>query len=377
MSQFPSLARSLTYACLVACIAVATSAEATEASLADNELLQNAGIFESKVAARDQQGWRRPTTIVTSRFRSDAEGWLQSSAPGARIVVVENMSQAVKAARDADVVIGFCAPGLVEAAPRLRWIQHASSGVETCTVIPRIRDGSIVLTNAQRLAAPVMAEHGLAMLFALSRGLPDFQKLQSQKIWRYEYGAESSLRVLSGKTAFVIGLGGIGTEFAKRANALGMNLIATRATDKPAPPFVSRVGPPGDMLAFAAQADVVFASLPLTEATRNLFDAKFFAAMKPSAYFINLGRGQSVVDSDLIDALQKRRIAGAALDVTNPEPLPADHPLWSAPNLLITPHVSAQSDRSNTVRDALYRENLRRYVNGDRLLSVVDAKLGY
>lgn len=377
MRKISCSASPLRFVGLVALAALASIARAATAAEADNELLRSAGIVESAVPAKDFAGWRRPATIVTSRFRQDAAAWLQSAAPSSRIVVVDNVAEAIAAARNADVVIGFCTAELVAASPRLRWIQHPYAGVESCTSIPKIREGKILLTNMQRVSAPAMAEHGLALLFAMSRGLPTFMQFQTQKSWRRDYGSDISLRMVEGKTALVVGLGGIGTEFARRAHALGMNVIATRASDKPAPEYVSKTGKPSDLLAYASEADVVFAALPLTDETRYLFDQKFFAAMKPTAYFINLGRGQSVVTADLIAALESHGIAGAALDVTDPEPLPADHPLWSAPNLVITPHVSTDSDRGDGVKDALYRENLRRYVAGDRLLSVVDAKAGY
>jgi phosphoglycerate dehydrogenase-like enzyme len=152
---------------------------------------------------------------------------------------------------------------------------------------------------------------------------------------------------------------------------------AIRASDRPGPPYVSKVGKPDDLLRFAAEADAVVAALPLTDATRHLFDATFFSAMRPTAYFINVGRGESVVTDDLLAALRTGRIGGAGLDVTDPEPLPPDHPLWRAPNLVITPHVSARSDADRVAHHALYRENLRRYASGEKLLSVVDAKQGY
>jgi phosphoglycerate dehydrogenase-like enzyme len=175
----------------------------------------------------------------------------------------------------------------------------------------------------------------------------------------------------------VVGLGGIGTEVAKRAHALGMRVIATRASGRDGPPFVSYVGLPDELRKLAGEADFIVNTTPLTPATTGVFDAAFFAATKQGAYFVNVGRGKSVVQSDLVDALKSGRIAGAGLDVTDPEPLPSDHPLWKFPNVIITPHVSAESDVDQQVRFAILRENLRRYVAGEKMLSVVDVAKGY
>jgi phosphoglycerate dehydrogenase-like enzyme len=175
----------------------------------------------------------------------------------------------------------------------------------------------------------------------------------------------------------VVGLGGIGTEVARRASALGMTVTATRASSRKGPDFVSYVGLSDELLELAAKADVVVNSLPLTPQTTGLFDAGFFAAMKPTAYFINVGRGKSVVTDDLLLALKEGHIAGAGLDVTEPEPLPSDHPLWMQPNVIITPHISAGSDLRIERLWIVMRENLRRYVAGEPMLSVVDVDRGY
>ena len=141
--------------------------------------------------------------------------------------------------------------------------------------------------------------------------------------------------------------------------------------------YVDYVGLSDELHKLAAEADVVVNSTPLTPATTGMFDKKFFAAMKPGAYFINVGRGKSVVTGDLVEALSSGRIGGAGLDVQDPEPLPSDHPLWKARNVIITPHISAGSDAQMKRFWLLVRENLRRYVNGERMLNVVDIKRGY
>jgi phosphoglycerate dehydrogenase-like enzyme len=175
----------------------------------------------------------------------------------------------------------------------------------------------------------------------------------------------------------VVGLGGIGSEVAKRAHALGMKVVATRASGRAGPDFVSYVGLPDELPKLAGEADFVVNTAPLTPQTTGIFDAAFFAKMKPTAYFINVARGKSVVTSALVEALNGKKIAGAGLDVTDPEPLPPEHPLWKAPNVIITPHVANDSDLGYDAQIKVVQENLRRYVAGERMLSVVDVSKGY
>ena len=182
---------------------------------------------------------------------------------------------------------------------------------------------------------------------------------------------------LDGKAVLVVGLGGIGSEVARRAQALGMTVDAIRASGRHGPQYVREVGLPADLLRLAAKADFIVNTTPLTPETRAMFDARFFATVKPSAYFFNVGRGQSVDQQALIDALKSGRLAGAGLDVTDPEPLPPDNALWSLPNVILTPHVSTRSDLGDAARLAVVRENLRRYVAGEKMLSVVDLRKGY
>ena len=175
----------------------------------------------------------------------------------------------------------------------------------------------------------------------------------------------------------VVGLGGIGTEVAKRAHALGMTVLATRNSGTDGPDYVAEVGLPDKLLSFAARADVIVSTLPLTPETKGLMNEAFFDAAKRGALFIHVGRGGTVVTGDLVAALKDGRLGGAGLDVTDPEPLPPDHPLWSSPNVIITPHVAAGLEGDEVPRWILARENLRRYAAGGKLLSEVDLKKGY
>jgi len=347
-------------------------------------LIRDLGLIESPVPVREHPRWQPPQRIVVRiEAGDDMLPALREVAPDATFITVTSVAEAVAAADQADVILGYCLPEVIAAAPRLRWIQSYFAGVERCTNEPALREGRVLLTNMQRVAGPVMAEHAMALLLALARNLDRSIVHQQQKVWaRTDMDAARGdqayrWKQLQGDTLLVVGLGGIGTEVARRAHAFGMTVIATRASDRPAPAFVSYVGKPAELLSLAARSDAVVSALPLTAATRGVFDAKFFAAMKPGGFFINVGRGASVVQSELIAALKSGQLAGAGLDVTDPEPLPSDDPLWIAPNLIITPHVSSETGRGEAARWTILRENLRRYVAGEPLLSVVDPARGY
>ena len=335
------------------------------------------GLRESTTPVRELAGWQRPKKVLSLNLSPGLLPSLQAVAPGVELVPAKDAAEAVKLAGGVDAVLGFCTPELLAAGAAVRWIQVYWAGVERCVAIPALTERKILLTNMQRVAAPVMAEHVLAMMLAFTRGLDFYILEHAAARWTRELPPPAKLMALEGKTVLVVGLGGIGTEVARRASALGMRVVATRASGREGPSFVSYVGLPDELSKLAGEADFIVNTVPLTPATTGMFDAGFFAAAKHGAFFINVGRGKSVVQEDLVAALKSGRIAGAGLDVTDPEPLPADHPLWKFPNVIITPHMSAESDVDEQVRFAILRENLRRYVAGEKMLSVVDVAKGY
>jgi phosphoglycerate dehydrogenase-like enzyme len=339
--------------------------------------VQQLGLQESATPVRELAGWQRPQKVLFLNLNPALVPSLQAVAPGVELVPAKDAAEAAKLAGGVDAVLGFCTPEVLAAGAAIRWIQVYWAGVERCVAIPALSERKILLTNMQRVAAPVMAEHVLAMMLALTRGLDFYILERAAARWTRELPPPAKLTALEGKTVLVVGLGGIGTEVARRANSLGMRVVATRASGREGPPFVSYVGLPDELRKLASEADFIVNTAPLTTATTGMFDAGFFAAAKQGAFFINVGRGKSVVQEDLVAALKSGRIAGAGLDVTDPEPLPADNPLWKFPNVIITPHVSAESDVDEQVRFAILRENLRRYVAGEKMLSVVDVAKGY
>jgi phosphoglycerate dehydrogenase-like enzyme len=223
---------------------------------------------------------------------------------------------------------------------------------------------------------PAIADHAMAMLLSLTRNLRFYDAAQRQGEWA-ERDTPTPCVSLHGRTMLVVGMGGIGEEIARRAHGFGMRVIATRRSETPAPDFVERVGKPDQLLGMLPDADVVAICVPLTSETENLFDAKAFAAMKKGSYLINIARGRIVNTDALLAALQSGHLAGACLDVTDPEPLPADHPLWKEPNVIITPHMAAAGEVTEQRHRLLRMENIRRFAAGEPLLNVVDKKAGY
>ncbi|HVF36155.1 MAG TPA: D-2-hydroxyacid dehydrogenase [Candidatus Saccharimonadia bacterium] len=341
-------------------------------------LIAELGLKPAAVASRDLPGWKSPTRVVVATDDGELVTKLQSLVPGVEVLAAAE-DDAARGAQlaEAQVVVGLCDAETLAAAKSLHWIQALWVGVENCVSVPGLAERGIVLTNMQRTSGRPIAEHAIALMLALSRGLPQFARHQHAGRWQRDPAAAHVMREVGGRTMLVVGLGGIGTEVARRGHALGMRVIATRNSTREGPDFVAKVGLPGDLLAYAAEADVVVNAVPLTPSTTGIFNRAFFDAMKPDGLFVNVARGRSVVTDDLVAALRSGRLAGAALDVTDPEPLPDGHALWSMPNVVITPHVAAESSVQGERDDILIAENLRRYVAGEPLLNVVDIARGY
>lgn len=362
------------FACSVASLILLGAAPLLDAGGAA-DLIESYDLEVADTPVRERPGWRKPERILVAYQGSESLAWLQEAVQDVELVGVGGEREALEAIEGADGVVGLCTSKLLAAGEALRWIQLYSAGVEHCVGLPEFSERKPLLTNMQRIAGPVIAEHVMAMVLALSRNLDGFIGFKDSGQWRRD--ATGDMQVIRGKTMLVAGLGGIGTETARRAHALGMTVTATRASSREGPDFVSRVGLPGELPELAAEADVIVNALPLTDETRGLFDAELFGTMKSSALFINVGRGGTVVTDDLVAALNSEAIAGAGLDVTDPEPLPENHPLWRTPNTIITPHVAGRADIDNEARRRLVRENLRRYANGEPMISVVDPERGY
>ena len=368
---------------LCAALLFATPASAPDPDAATEKLIQELGLKQSQKPIRESAYWQKPRRIVVvmearqRESRPDAVEWLQQVAGYAEFVVAPSRKAAASLLDGADVLLGYCTHETLDNGKDLRYILNYSAGVDRCMSSPLIRERDLLVTNMQRIYGPGIAEHAIGMMYTLTRKLHVFHDRQREQKWDRSAVKRTQLWEVQGRTMLVVGLGGIGTQIARRANALGMRVIATRNSSRQGPDFVDYVGLSHELAELAGQADVVVNATPLTAATTGLFDRKIFAKMKPGAYFINVGRGKSVVTGDLIEALNAGHLGGAALDVQDPEPLPPGHPLWNARNIIITPHISAGSEAQMERFWLVVRENLRRYTHGERMLNVVDIKRGY
>jgi phosphoglycerate dehydrogenase-like enzyme len=377
-----SLARALlATACLPAAGPLAGQARDCDALCeAGAALVERFELREGDAPVRDRPGWASPRKIVVADVAvADA---LRALTPDAEVVGVpglRNFADMAEVIADADVLVGLCTPELIARGQKLQWIQLLNAGADSCATIPAVAERGILVTNLQRIQGPHMAEHAIALMLALARSLPVYASEQHAGAFTRgfrELRAERPVEI-EGKTMLVVGLGGIGTEVAKRAHGLGMHVIATRNSSRSGPDYVEYVGLADEHIELAGRADVVVNATPLTPATRGMFDETFFGAIKEGALFINIGRGESVVTDALVAALRSQRVAGAGLDVTDPEPLPPGHAFWAMENVIVTPHIATSSDFRNERTLTLVAENLRRYLRGDKLLSVVNLAQGY
>ena len=379
MKRKTTIAAAIGLLCMAALVASVVAQARDDAAGAETRaMILDLGLREAATPVREMPGWRKPGKVVAFVDRPERLEGLRAVAPGVEIVAVGSEKEAAEAVADADILLGSCAEEILSQGPRLHWIQVYSAGVDRCIGNTGLERGDRILTNGQKIGSPALAEHAIAMMMALVRALDVYHANQLDGTWQRDVGMDrSEFMELEGRTALVVGLGGIGTQTAKRAHGLGMRVIATRSSRREGPPYVDYVGLADETLELARQADVVINTAPLTEETRGMFNAAFFKAMKPTAYFVSVGRGASTVTDDLVAALNNGEIAGAGLDVTDPEPLPEGHPLWTTPRVLISPHTAGRSDKGSDRLFLLVAENLRRYVAGEPLLSVVDLERGY
>jgi phosphoglycerate dehydrogenase-like enzyme len=298
---------------------------------------------------------------------------LQGAAPTLELITYSDARDALAKAPDADAFYGSPTPDLLTAAPNLRWIQVGSAGVEN-VLFPELIESPVTLTNAKVIYGSHLADHLMAFILAFNRNLPHHFRTQQAEVW--ESRANLRPMEMAGETLLIVGLGGTGLALARRAAAFDMRVIAATRSPKPETPGVERIAPMTELHALLPQADHVALCCALTPETYHLISDEELSLMKSTAYIHNVTRG-GVIDQDaLLRALQTGQIAGAGLDVTEPEPLPPGHPLWKLPNVLITPHASGHSPHSGARMFDLLKENLRRFGAGEPLLNVVDKRAG-
>ena len=329
--------------------------------------------------------------IIVTGMTPEAVQELQTAVPQAKFVAVgpterirdpravqaEVQKRLLAEVVDADAILGTINPELVRNGKKLRWFQSYSAGVETYLHLSAtdLRDSPITVTNCKIIQGPNIADHAFSMLLAMARDLPKIIRNMPKEQWTR--GQHENVIELGGKTAVVIGMGGIGNQIAIRAHAFGMDVIGVDPKDISFAPHIKKVVPPDQLDRVLPLADVVFVSAPHTAQTDGMLGPRQFDLMKRGAYFIAVSRGRLYNSEALVKALDSKHLAGAGLDVTNPEPLPPGHALWKFENVIITPHIAGASDRVQGRRMELLKENSRRFVAGEPMLNVVDKQKGY
>lgn len=293
---------------------------------------------------------------ATVRYANDED--LADALPGAdALFVYDFLSSAV--------------PDAWHAADRLSWVHMASAGVDP-VMFPGLRDSDVVLTNSRGVFDTPIAEYVLGVVLAFAKDFARSQRLQDQARWLHR-----ETERIEGRHAMVMGTGPIGRAIARMLRAAGMRVTGVGRTARADDPDFGVVHPSSELTDHLPEADYVVAVAPLTEQTKGVFDARAFSAMKTSARFINVGRGELVATGDLIAALRANEIAGAALDVFDTEPLPADSPLWRMENVVVSPHMSGDVVGWRSILVEKFIENFERWRAGRPLLNVVDKRLGY
>lgn len=305
---------------------------------------------------------------------------LRRDFPGVRFSTPRDPADVDRVIREADVVLGYAArEDNFASARRLRWIQITAAGVGKRVLFPALVESDVILTNGRGLHSVAMAEHTIGVMLAFVRKLHLARDAQNRKRWIQDdlWLDPRPFGTLRGATLGIVGLGSIGREIAVRAQALGMRVIALRRhpTSDPAP--ADAQWGPEKLGELVEASDWLVLSTPLTPETHSMIGPGELARMKPDAVLINLGRGKLVDESALISTLQAGRIAGAALDVFENEPLPESSPLWAMPNVIVTPHISGFGPRYWERAMELFAGNLRRYISGEPLQNVVDKHAGY
>lgn len=316
------------------------------------------------------------TILCLHGFGSGEQEKILRVAPGLPVVFGRSAEIEPDVYLDAEVVCGWngqAAELCLREDAKLRWVQTWSSGVDYLP-LDKLRSRGVLVTDASGVHAVAVAETVFAHMLGLTRGIHIAVRSQAAGEWNRTPG----LPEMYGRTALIVGTGTIGMRIAELARAFGMRTIGIRRTPAPLPCF-DRVDGMDKLDEAIAESDYIVNTLPGTRETRHIFDEARFRLMKPTAVFINVGRGASVKTEALVEALRERRIAGAGLDVFEEEPLPAGHPLWALDNVILTPHIAGYTNRAKERVADLFAANLEIYLRGetDRLVNLVNYDKGY
>ncbi len=306
-----------------------------------------------------------------TEFTREWAARLAVTVPEISVVVSEDLDEAGVAIRDADAAFGTLTPEILPKAQKLRWIQAPHAAPPAGYYYPALIAHPVVVTNFREIYNDHIAAHIMMYVLNFSRGMQRFFPQQLRREWARP-SRDTGVIALAEATALIVGVGGIGAEAARLASAFGMRVLGTDARRESPPTGVAELHPPEDLDELLPRADFVILTVPHTPATEGFFDRSRFRRMKPAAFFINIGRGKTVRLDDLTNALKDGDIAGAGLDVFENEPLPAEHPLWTMPGVIITPHMAGFGPHVNERRYEIILDNCRRFMQGKPLRNIVD-----
>jgi phosphoglycerate dehydrogenase-like enzyme len=314
-----------------------------------------------------------PNLIVPSLTADQRAGILEAAGPGADLVEAKDATRQRAEIVDADVLLGRVPNEIFVQNRRLRYYHSIGAGVDAI-LSPELVKSDIILASEKGEVGIHLAEHAFALLLALTRGVHTAARTP-------DYGLREAIRreqrELYELTMGIVGFGGTGREVGRRAVGFRMRVLAVDIEDVPSEPGVESIWKPDRLNDLLGASDVVVIALPLTKATHHLFTRDLFRRMRPSAILINVTRGAIVYGQDLLAALTEGLLWGAGLDVTDPEPLPPGHPLWTHPRVIVTPHTAGGSPRRAGRVVATFCENLRRMRTGQPLLALIDKEKGY
>lgn len=308
-----------------------------------------------------------PQTALTRQWARH----LADSVPEMNLVLAEHQAAAEVAIASADAAFGTLPPALLAKAGRLRWLQAPQAAPPAGYYYPELVAHPLTVTNFREIYNDHISAHILAFVLAFARGLHVFIPQQLRRVWA-KPPEDQGVVPLPGSVALIVGLGGIGGEAARLLATFGVQVIAVDARRTQKPEHVAELHQPEALDALLPRADFVILTVPHTPATEGFFNHAKFRLMKPTAFFINIGRGMTTKLDDLVAALDAKQIAGAALDVYEQEPLPAEHPLWAMPNVLLTPHMAGYGPHLNDRRFQIIQDNCRAFAEGRPLRNIVD-----
>lgn len=319
------------------------------------------------------------TTILIALQKTDIQekqvSRIRSIMPEAKLVFTEKEEEIEPLLDEIDIAAGHFPLGCLARASRLQWFQQWGAGTDWLMHHPEIAERDFILTNASGVHAIPISEHILSFLLAFARQLPSALRAQANHEWE-RFGSPPIFE-LAGKNMLLIGVGAIGKRTAHIARALGMHITGVRRDPSKTIADIEKMIGPEALEEALPDADFVVLTMPLTKETHGMFNRRFFEKMKTTSYLINIGRGGTVDEAALVEALQSDQIAGAGLDVFAVEPLPANSPLWDLPNVMITGHYSGETPYYDERAMEIFIDNLERFAAGSPMRNIVDKKRGY